>query len=435
MKCIHCFREIEDGIKFCNHCGTMQPLDREAYEREHPELANAISEDEMKNLIEEQEKVPAFPPQESGMEQDENSIPPSMPENVEPQQIPVGSNESYEASGNNANSTPDPNLMQCPECGNMIAADSSSCPYCGCPFVMPNQQWQQNYAPSYTPAPIGYPANEPPRYQYAKKKEGLSSSAKALITLGVIALLAAAGFAVYYFLFMNKTTYLDVEPETITFTRQGGEKTVTISTDANDFEVTQKPSWITVTKNGNNAITLSCYAMPDTEEKEGFIIITAGDMTKTITVKQSASATTIELTPQSITASHKSNDYIISVETDGDVSTFNFDIPYFCSISEKTTNSFTVSIQANSSTSTREGTITITSGNMNKTLSIGQSGQCGSCDGAGKITCYYCDGTGKGDSYYYDDDNYLQFYDCDHCNGNGRITCSACNGTGDNRYE
>lgn len=52
MKCIHCYREIEDGLKFCTKCGFQQPEDREAYEREHPELAEAIPEDEMLERIE-----------------------------------------------------------------------------------------------------------------------------------------------------------------------------------------------------------------------------------------------------------------------------------------------------------------------------------------------------------------------------------------------
>ncbi|MBR5639762.1 MAG: hypothetical protein IKW83_08360 [Muribaculaceae bacterium] len=47
MKCINCYREIDDGLKFCPKCGFKQPDDREAYEKEHPELAEAISEEEI----------------------------------------------------------------------------------------------------------------------------------------------------------------------------------------------------------------------------------------------------------------------------------------------------------------------------------------------------------------------------------------------------
>lgn len=43
MKCINCYREIDDGLKFCPKCGFMQPDDRESYEREHPELAKGSS--------------------------------------------------------------------------------------------------------------------------------------------------------------------------------------------------------------------------------------------------------------------------------------------------------------------------------------------------------------------------------------------------------
>lgn len=47
MKCINCYREIADGLKFCPKCGFKQPDDRAAYELEHPELADAMPEDEI----------------------------------------------------------------------------------------------------------------------------------------------------------------------------------------------------------------------------------------------------------------------------------------------------------------------------------------------------------------------------------------------------
>ena len=52
MKCINCYKEIKDGLKFCTFCGTKQPADRAAYEREHPELAEALPEDEIMKQIE-----------------------------------------------------------------------------------------------------------------------------------------------------------------------------------------------------------------------------------------------------------------------------------------------------------------------------------------------------------------------------------------------
>ena len=52
MKCINCYREIADNLKFCTYCGTKQPLDREAYEREHPELADALPEEELMSKVE-----------------------------------------------------------------------------------------------------------------------------------------------------------------------------------------------------------------------------------------------------------------------------------------------------------------------------------------------------------------------------------------------
>ncbi|MBR5086594.1 MAG: hypothetical protein IKX31_06280 [Muribaculaceae bacterium] len=63
MKCINCYREIKDGLKFCNFCGSKQPKDREAYEREHPELKDAIPENEVMKQINETVQEPVFEPQ------------------------------------------------------------------------------------------------------------------------------------------------------------------------------------------------------------------------------------------------------------------------------------------------------------------------------------------------------------------------------------
>ena len=59
MKCINCYKEIKNTMKFCNYCGTKQPADRAAYEREHPELADALPEDLIMKQIKEKEQVAA----------------------------------------------------------------------------------------------------------------------------------------------------------------------------------------------------------------------------------------------------------------------------------------------------------------------------------------------------------------------------------------
>ena len=419
MKCIHCYREIEEGIKFCNYCGTMQPLDREAYEKEHPELAEAISDDEMNRLIEDNVEPPGIPDEEP-QQQEQPSGNANGTDGVTPPSI-------AELAANGGNVPSGASLMQCPECGRMIAASSNSCPHCGCPFVAPWQPGSGDIAPL---PPMGYPAPERSMPQRAERESGTSTGVKVLIGVAIGLMLLIAGLAAYYFLVYNKDTQLTVSTDSVTFTKQGGEKTVIIDTDADDFEITNCPSWVTAYKNGKE-VRISCSPMYDTTEQEGYIIITAGNAKTQIYVKQSLAATRIELYPQSITASHKFNDYEITVETDGDVSAFNFDVPYFCSITDKTSDSFTVNVQSNSTYSSREGKITITSGDITKTINIGQKGACESCEGEGKFKCNNCEGTGKA---YYDYEYGIEYEDCSECDGRGYNYCSACNGSGDSRY-
>lgn len=134
MKCINCYREIDDGLKFCPKCGFMQPIDRAAYEREHPELAIAKPEDEMPDVVNKLKNepddagyvIPPLPPElppelpsEPPALDESNSVAPKQPTKKEKPLAPpitvVPSQEKTE---------------ECPICHQPIAFGSRQCPYC-----------------------------------------------------------------------------------------------------------------------------------------------------------------------------------------------------------------------------------------------------------------------------------------------------------------
>ena len=444
MKCINCYQEIGNNM-FCNYCGTMQPTDREAYEREHPEHAAATGNKDHSPYMPQQAANQSPTPTPSDVTGAAQGASISQNVNAVPQH-PVT---------DNAPSTG--NLMQCPDCGSMIPTDSAFCPYCRCPFVAPNQQYHgdpANHSSSNVSSGTSYQVNRDQNFNsqgnQKPKKKGLSGLAITLITLATILLLGVIGGAAYYFFFNNRVTKLRPEDELVEFTRKGGKKTVNIITDAKEIEVAKCPDWVTVTP-GDGEITIKCEPLDDYEERDGIIKLKAGDKQAKITVKQSGNATYLNLSQEIIRTGHNSDEVVIEIDTDGDPSSIYYDIDnlFMCSLTERTTSGITVVIEENSSPYPRECNITFRSGKEEKTLTVIQAGCCKYCDGTGKDICLYCIGEGHnncincgglGQEYNFSIDDYVEcescdgrgYVNCDACNGRGYYTCEHCNGTGNN---
>ena len=214
MKCINCYREIADNLKFCTYCGTKQPLDRAAYEREHPELADALSEEEQQELerqrqIEEAERQrqeaerqrqeaerlaqeeaerkaqeEAMAAQAQAIEEaqsaynngDNGYVPESEPVAIEDQAPEV---QQYQQSTVEYMPQPSSNLITCPDCGHMVSPRAQSCPSCGYPMATiapPELAPQPTLVDSYTES------------QEAQETKGGSSGLYALLIVIILIL-------------------------------------------------------------------------------------------------------------------------------------------------------------------------------------------------------------------------------------------------------
>ena len=215
MKCINCYREIADNLKFCTYCGTKQPLDREAYEREHPELADALSEEEQQELerqrqIEEaerqrqeaerqrqeaerlaqeeaerkaQEEAMAAQAQAQAIEEaqgayngDNGYVPESEPVAIEAQAPEL---QQYQQSTVEYAPQPSSDLIACPDCGHMVSPRAQSCPSCGYPIATiapPELAPQPTLVDSYTES------------QEAQETKGGSSGLYALLIVIILIL-------------------------------------------------------------------------------------------------------------------------------------------------------------------------------------------------------------------------------------------------------
>ena len=426
MKCIHCYREIKDTVKFCTYCGTKQPEDREAYEREHPELAEAIPEEEVMEMIDsyvppEPEPEPVQEPQQPAEAATSDygtyeveELPPTLG-------VPSVSNIPYQ---DNSVPTPAPapsntavaTLVQCPDCGRMVASDAYVCPFCGCPFVSQESQnvpvIMPQAAPPAPPAAPIYPTEAPQQSSGGTNKVLIGLLAALIV--GILALLG------YYLYQKNSATYLTADTTDLYFSRKGGDKTVNISTDGNSIEVADCPSWLNVTA-GNGYVTVNCDSGSDSD-RSGVIMLKSGSINCGIKVTQRAHATFISLSEQTITQGREEGDFNIKIQSDG--GGFSSTAPDYCTVSNLTDEGFTLHIDYNSG-SHRDGVVTITDGSKVATLSVSQKGRCTNCGGDGKVTCGSCGGLGE--VYNWDWD----YYDyCSSCGGDGIKTCSKCGGTG-----
>ena len=204
-------------MKFCTYCGAKQPLDRAAYELEHPELANALSEEEQQELerqrqIEEaerqrieaerlaQEEAERRAREEANRQAREEALAqnqvaqqyPKYQEDSLGNQPPLSSgynrgyNPNYEQQPQQGSTTYS-NLIGCPECGQLISPRAASCPHCGNPMRAPIAE-QGGVAG----AGVGY---NPP-----KEKD----NSKTALTILVVALIAAVALLGGFVIYQNK---------------------------------------------------------------------------------------------------------------------------------------------------------------------------------------------------------------------------------------
>lgn len=420
MKCINCYREIKNSVKFCTYCGTMQPANRAAYEMEHPELAEAMPEDEVNFLINQQQEQQQGPnviditPVEANDYMGEPNIPldngaPAMQQGgymAQQQQMPPAGN--LVAPQNTAPMT------QCHECGQMVPTNAQTCPYCGAPLQQPYYQNEttQMVVPSVAPMaprPSVAPVAPPP-------SDG-GGTKKALIAIAAVLGVGILGLLAFYLFQKNKATYLTADANELFFSRKGGDKVVKVSTDGNDFDISDHPDWLNVNKSGEG-ISVSCASRDANDDRTGTITLKSGRITTRVNVTQRAYATYIRLSETTIQQGKGEGDHVISIDSDG--GGFSYTAPDYCTVNNLTDQSFSLHINGNSGKH-RDGVVKITDGKNVGVLTISQKGVCSSCGGDGKVECSECYGYGW--DYFYE-------CLCYNCGGDGTVKCSKCGGSG-----
>jgi endo-1,4-beta-xylanase len=171
---------------------------------------------------------------------------------------------------------------------------------------------------------------------------------------------------------------LSVAPGTISFGAAAANSFVAVTSNVG-WNVTDNATWLTVsptagTNNGN--FTVSATANTGAA-RSGTVTVAGGNLTRAIAVSQSGAITqaTLTVTPATITLGSVAASSVVSVTSNvgwnvTDDATWLTVSP----ASGSSNGSFTLSATANTGTTSRSGTVTVTGGSLTRAIAVTQSG-------------------------------------------------------------
>lgn len=298
--------------------------------------------------------------------------------------------------------------LYCSNCGHKIGGQDADIP----PFPETPQ------SSISTPPPFMGELNNPPIPDPIHPKSK-SKVWKILLYVG-LAIVVVLGiiFTAVYFI-SNSTTYMTFNSSGELFTKGGGSSLVNIDYDGRSWEVTYKPSWISIDKY-NKSFNIRCEPNTTGEDRKDHITIKSGKIVLMLPVSQLATTQFIQLSEDSITCDKTGDRIDIQMETDATNPEFSY--PDFCSIENQTPTGFTVVIPYNTGYS-RSGRIDIEEDGVSASVYVNQQGECRNCDGRGSVPCLSCGGSGSVGFGYF-------MTNCYNCGGSGSLTCGTCGGDG-----
>lgn len=230
----------------------------------------------------------------------------------------------------------------------------------------------------------------------------------------------------------NNVSYIVVEPEDLAFGKTGGSESVDIDTDAENWDISNVPSWLSVTKDGNT-LNVECQSNHSEDNRETKLIFKAGDKSAIVFVTQTATPTQLSVNQSEFSLERTGGSFTVDVTTDAD------DWYAECSSGglslSKDGNKLHVSIPyLNGPSTTWQICVKVNfhgSTLLTKYITAKQKGYCSSCRGTGRNSCMMCHGTGRETDYSADIPIMIP---CSYCNGRGVFTCGGCDGTGNSKY-
>ena len=176
--------------------------------------------------------------------------------------------------------------------------------------------------------------------------------------------------------FVDETT-LSTSLSSVTFTKDGGQQSVSITTSATTWVATSplESSWLTLTQNGAQ---LDITAAPNTEgvDRKGYILVNAGSAAAKINVVQSAGDVVLSLSTESLSFDKAGGEQRIDVicnesfSVEADAAAEWLQVAY-----QDGADYFTLTAAANESNNVREAKIYVVAGSVTRELAVTQVGE------------------------------------------------------------
>ena len=167
-------------------------------------------------------------------------------------------------------------------------------------------------------------------------------------------------------------TTLSVSQSSIGVSYSSGETRFTVTSNVG-YKVSSSYSWLHVYNYGDY-IRVVYDENTSYSSRSGSISVVTSNNAKSLSVsvtQQGKPSSYLYLSQQSVNADASGGRFSISVSTDA--LPWNYSAPpYWCSIEAAQSGSFILSVSANTSSSARSGSVIITAGNTQKTISISQ---------------------------------------------------------------
>ena len=166
---------------------------------------------------------------------------------------------------------------------------------------------------------------------------------------------------------------LVLDPDELTFAVEGGERTVTVTSDLT-WTATTTDGWLTVTKLDDTRLKVEAALNTTAGElaREGSVTVSNGENEETITISQASPEPvdpSIAIDPESLAFTFEGGEQTVAVTSalDWTVSTIDAWIT-----ATKNGDTFTVSVTANTGAAGREGSVTVDNGTQTATIAVEQ---------------------------------------------------------------
>ena len=172
----------------------------------------------------------------------------------------------------------------------------------------------------------------------------------------------------------KKIDVLTANPESLEFqANESGTKTIAIVTDSKEgWSVKTENQWITLSK-VENTIEVKVGANTSANDRNGTIIVNAGNAPeKRIPVKQSGE-TTLKLSTKDLSFGYAASSGNVTVETNAGQWTSSTDASSWISLSQPNSSRLTVTVTRNTTGSSRSGNVTVKANNKEERITVTQA--------------------------------------------------------------